>query len=79
MKTILDTEALKRAMDFKGFTAAQLGEKVGLSEHAIHQYSCGQRQPSVDVFFKICDVLGIKNTKSLVKKYEDTVPPTNKD
>ena len=43
----------------KGWTQAQLGEKVGKDAATIKKYEGGTRIPPFDVLYDICEVLGI--------------------
>ena len=45
-----------------GLTQTQLAAKVGVSQPHINDLENGKSKASVDVLFRICDVLGIRIT-----------------
>ena len=45
-----------------GLTKTQLAAKVGVSQPHINDIENGKSKASVDVLFRICDVLGIRIT-----------------
>lgn len=55
----------------KQMTMKELGERINVTEGAIHLYEIGKRTMSPDVFFSICKILDIdvNDTYKKVSKY----------
>lgn len=49
---------LKKAIKAKGFTQEEFAEKINIGYATLKKYFRGETSPSIDVFRKICDVLG---------------------
>ena len=57
----LSARNIKRYRKYKGFTQAELAEKVQISQMSIWRYETGgegNREPSADIFDKIAEILG---------------------
>lgn len=57
----LSARNIKRYRKYKGFTQAELAEKVQISQMSIRRYETvgeSNREPSADIFDKIAEVLG---------------------
>lgn len=57
----LSAHNIKRYRKYKGFTQAELAEKVKISQMSIRRYETvgkNNREPSADIFDKIAEILG---------------------
>ncbi len=54
------TEKLQRLRKNKGFTQAELAERVGVSCRSIQNYELGTRYPKRNILDKLCEVLETK-------------------
>ena len=57
----LSARNIKRYRKYKGFTQAELAEKVKISQMSIRRYETvgkNNREPSADIFDKIAEILG---------------------
>lgn len=54
------TEKLQKLRKEKGYTQAELAEKIGVSCRSIQNYELGARYPKRDILSKLCSVLGTK-------------------
>jgi len=54
------TEKLQKLRKEKGFTQAELAERVGVSCRCIQNYELGARYPKRDILNKLCTVLGTR-------------------
>ena len=54
------TEKLQKLRKDKGFTQAELAEKVGVSSRSIQNYELGARYPKRAILNKLCEVLDTK-------------------
>lgn len=52
----MDLKQLRRS---KGLSRKELGEKIGLSEHAVRSYEQGTRSPNVEALFRMANALGV--------------------
>lgn len=50
---------LKQARVKAGFSQIQLAEKIGLSEKHVSNIERGQNFPSLDTFFRLCEVFNL--------------------
>lgn len=50
---------LKQARLKAGFSQIQLAERIGLSEKHVSNIERGQNFPSLDTFFRLCEVFGL--------------------
>ena len=51
------TEKLQKLRKEKGFTQAELAEKVGVSTRSIQNYELGMRYPKRNILDKLCEIL----------------------
>ena len=56
----IDGAKIRRLRESLGMTMKELAERVGVSEMQISYYERGVKTPSVPVFMRIADVLGVK-------------------
>lgn len=54
------TEKLQKLRKDKGYTQAELAEKIGVSCRSIQNYELGARYPKRDILNRLCSVLGTK-------------------
>lgn len=52
-------EIIRNQRKTKKLTMKELGEKVGVTEGAIHLYEAGKRGMTVSMFFNVCNILGL--------------------
>ena len=55
------SERLKKCMDEKGISEAQLAEKIGLPLNYVNNYCTGKTKPKVRALVSICIVLNMKS------------------
>ena len=46
----------------RGLSQNKLAKLVGISQPFMREIECGRKNPSVEMLFRICDVLGIRIT-----------------
>lgn len=56
---------LKEVRNKSNLTQKELANRVGVSFQVISKYESGTRQPSLETFDKICDVLDLSNKKRM--------------
>jgi putative transcriptional regulator len=57
---------IKEVLDEKGRTQIWLAEKLGKSYNMVNSYAKNRRQPSIEILFKIAQILEV-NPKDLLK------------
>lgn len=57
---------IKEVLEDKGIKQTWLAEKLGKSFCIVNSYVCNRRQPSLEVFFEIAEILDV-NVKDLIK------------
>ena len=57
---------IKEVLEEKGLTQIWLAEKLGKSYNMVNSYAKNRRQPSIEILFKIAQILKI-NPKYLLK------------
>lgn len=58
---------IKTVLDEKGLTQIWLAEKLGKSYNMVNSYAKNRRQPSIEILFKIAEILDVE-TKDLIEK-----------
>jgi repressor LexA len=58
---------VKLVLKSKGVSQVFLAEKLGVSYNTVSSYSNNKRQPSLDTFFKIAEILDVK-VKDLIQE-----------
>jgi putative transcriptional regulator len=58
---------IKEVLQEKGIKQTWLAEKLGKSFNIVNDYCNNRRQPSLELIFKIADVLSV-NPKDLIKE-----------
>ncbi|WP_338760158.1 helix-turn-helix transcriptional regulator [Bernardetia sp. ABR2-2B] len=58
---------IKEVLKNKGISQTWLANKVGKSYNTINEYARNKRQPSIEVLFRIAEILNIE-AKELIKK-----------
>lgn len=66
---------IKEELKNKGIKQKWLSEKLGKSLNVVNDYCNNRRQPSLEVLFRIADILAV-NVKDLIS--ESTEQPINK-
>lgn len=56
---MIDTEKVKKLLEEKNMTQAQLGDNVGVTESMISHMLRGFKKPSLEVAKRIADTLGV--------------------
>ncbi len=50
---------IKEVLEEKGIKQTWLAEKLGKSFSIVNAYVCNRRQPSLETFFRIVEILGV--------------------
>jgi len=58
---------IKEVLKEKGISQTWLADKMGKSYNTINEYARNKRQPSIEVLFKIAEILNIE-AKELIEK-----------
>ena len=58
---------IKEVLKEKGISQTWLADKMGKSYNTINEYARNKRQPSIEVLFKIADILNME-AKELIEK-----------
>lgn len=58
---------IKEVLEEKGIKQIWLSEQLGKSYNMVNSYAQNRRQPSIDVLFKIAEILNV-NPKDLLKE-----------
>lgn len=61
-------QMIKEARKAQGLTQKELGKKLGISEGAVNRYESGSRNLSIEVLFKIANVLNLKLNLSMDRR-----------
>ena len=56
---IVYRELLKRLRKEKGLSQKQLAMQAGITQPFMNEIESGKKKPSIDVLFKLCEVLDI--------------------
>jgi transcriptional regulator with XRE-family HTH domain len=48
---------IKLLRERKGYSQKELGDKIGVTQYAISKWELGQREPSAQDLFRLCEVL----------------------
>jgi len=57
---------IKEVLDSKGIKQIWLAEQLGKSYNMVHSYAQNKRQPSIDVLYKIAEILNVDIKELLV-------------
>lgn len=57
---------IKEVLEEKGLTQIWLAEKLGKSYNMVNSYAKNRRQPSIEILFKIADLLKIDVKELLI-------------
>lgn len=60
---------IKYCRNIEGMGQAELSEKIGISRQYLSRLECGNSKPSVDLLFRISEVLGVDIT--MIMKSDD--------
>lgn len=60
---------IKYYRNIEGMGQAELSEKIGISRQYLSRLECGNSKPSVDLLFRISEVLGVDIT--MIMKSDD--------
>jgi len=60
---------IKEVLKDKGISQAWLADKMGKSYNTINEYARNKRQPSIEVLFRIAEILNME-AKELIEKRE---------
>jgi len=58
---------IKEVLEEKGFTQIWLADTLGKSYNMVNSYAKNRRQPSIEVLFRIADILDVE-AKDLLKE-----------
>lgn len=61
---------IKEVLREKGIKQIWLAEKLGKSYNMVNSYTTNKRQPSIEILYKIADVLDINPRDLLIDKNE---------
>jgi transcriptional regulator with XRE-family HTH domain len=61
---------IKAVLDEKGLTQIWLAEKLGKSYNMVNSYAKNRRQPSIEILFRIAEILGVEARELLITKDE---------
>lgn len=53
-------EVLRNKRKALGLSQYMLAKKAGISQSFVNEIECGKKSPSIDMFFKLCEVLEIR-------------------
>jgi transcriptional regulator with XRE-family HTH domain len=62
---------IKEVLQEKGIKQTWLAEKLGKSFNIVNDYCNNRRQPSLEILFKVADLLNV-DVKSLLKENKDS-------
>lgn len=57
---------IKEVLEEKGLTQIWLAEKLGKSYNMVNSYAKNRRQPSIEILFKIAEILNIDARELIV-------------
>jgi len=67
---------IKEVLDARGIKQVWLAEQLGKSYNMVNGYVHNRRQPSLDVLYKIAEILNV-DVKDLIISNKESLPPTN--
>ncbi len=59
---------IKAVLEEKGLTQIWLAEKLGKSYNMVNSYAKNRRQPSIEILFRIAEILDIEPRELLIKR-----------
>lgn len=62
---------IKKVLEQKGIKQIWLAEQLGKSYNMVHSYVQNKRQPSIEVLYRIAEILGVQATELLVELKND--------
>ena len=62
---------IKEVLEQKGIKQIWLAEQLGKSYNMVHSYVQNKRQPSIEVLYRIAEILGVQATELLVELKND--------
>lgn len=62
---------IKEVLEQKGIKQIWLAEQLGKSYNMVHSYAQNKRQPSIEVLYRIAEILGVQATELLVELKND--------
>ena len=63
---------IKEVLEVKGLTQIWLAEQLGKSYNMVNSYAKNRRQPSIEVLFKIAEILNIEAKELLQERNKIT-------
>ena len=63
---------IKEVIEEKGIKQKWLAEKLGKSYNMVNSYAQNRRQPSIEVLYKIAEILDIEAKDLLIERKENT-------
>ena len=64
---LLKMNRIKEVLEEKGLTQIWLAEEFGKSYNMVNSYAQNRRQPSIEILFKIAEILNVK-PQDLIKE-----------
>ena len=61
---------IKEVLEEKGLTQIWLAEKLNKSYNMVNAYAKNRRQPSIEILFRIAEILGVEARELLITKDE---------
>ena len=59
---------IKKVLEQKGIKQIWLAEKLGKSYNMVHSYAQNKRQPSLEDFYKIAEILDVEVKELLIER-----------
>ena len=59
---------IKEVLEEKGLTQIWLAEKLNKSYNMVNSYAKNRRQPSIEILFRIAEILDVDARELLIKK-----------
>ncbi|MCB9268945.1 MAG: helix-turn-helix transcriptional regulator [Lewinellaceae bacterium] len=59
---------IKEVLDAKGLTQIWLAKKLGKSYNMVNSYAKNRRQPSIEILFRIAEILNVEARELLTKR-----------
>lgn len=59
---------IKQVLGQKGIKQKWLAEKLGKGYNMVNSYVCNRRQPSIEILFKIAEILDVEARDLLVER-----------
>lgn len=66
----MELNRIKEVLEEKGIKQTCLAEKLGKSFSSINAYACNRKQPSLEVLYRIAEILQV-NMKDLIADKEE--------